>query len=96
LSRSNRTAERQVEQWGVLVKGKDITGFSWLEEVLAKRETAVPFNLEEGLAKRGAKYSKAAKPFALYLREDGRLITGQNPGSAAAVGKAVVVKLNAG
>jgi putative intracellular protease/amidase len=30
-----------------LIKGNDITGFSWPEEVLAKRETAVPFNLEE-------------------------------------------------
>lgn len=78
-----------------LVNGKDITGFSWPEEVLAKRETAVPFNLEDELKKRGAKYSKAKKPFDPYVREDGRLITGQNPGSAAAVGKAVVVKLQA-
>ena len=36
-----------------LIKGKDVTGFSWKEEVLAKRDHAVPFSLEEELQKRG-------------------------------------------
>ncbi|HJU05040.1 MAG TPA: type 1 glutamine amidotransferase domain-containing protein [Nitrospiraceae bacterium] len=76
-----------------LIKGKEITGFSWPEEVMAKREMAVPFNLEEELKKRGAKYHTAMLPFASYVREDGRLITGQNPASAKAVGEAVVAKL---
>jgi putative intracellular protease/amidase len=78
-----------------LIKGKDITGFSWREEILVRREMAVPFNLEEELMKRGAKYSKAEKPLAPYVREDGRLITGQNPGSARGVGEAVVARLKA-
>jgi putative intracellular protease/amidase len=76
-----------------LIKDKKVTGFSWDEEVLAKRERAVPFNLQEELRKRGANYSKAAKPFETYVVEDGLLITGQNPGSARAVGEAVVKKL---
>jgi putative intracellular protease/amidase len=67
-----------------LVNGKEVTGFSWPEEGLAGREQAVPFNLEEELKKRGAKYSRAEQPFAPYVRGDGRLITGQNPGSARA------------
>jgi putative intracellular protease/amidase len=46
-----------------LIKGKNVTGFSWGEEVLATRENAVPFNLEEEMHKREAHYSKAAKPF---------------------------------
>lgn len=79
-----------------LLKGKDITGFSWKEEVIAKRDHAVPFSLEEELQKRGGKYGKALVPFTSHVVEDGRLITGQNPGSAAAVGKAVVAKLQAG
>lgn len=78
-----------------LIKGKDVTGFSWAEEVAAKREMAVPFNLEEEMKKRGARYSKAAAPFATYVRKDGHLITGQNPGSARAVGEAVVAELRA-
>jgi putative intracellular protease/amidase len=79
-----------------LIKGKEITGFSWPEEVMAKREMAVPFTLEEELKKRGAKYHTAMLPFASYVREDGCLITGQNPASARAVGEAVVAKLKAG
>ena len=78
-----------------LITGKEVTGFSWPEEVIAKREMAVPFNLEEELKKRGAKYHTAMLPFASYVREDGRLITGQNPASAKAVGEAVVAKLKA-
>ena len=76
-----------------LVKGKDVTGFSWTEEVVAKRDHAVPFSLEEELKKRGGRYSKALIPFKSYVVEDGLLITGQNPGSAYAVGQAVVRKL---
>ncbi len=76
-----------------LVRGKDVTGFSWAEEGLAKREKAVPYNLEEELKKRGAKYGKSGIPFKSYVVEDGRLITGQNPASAAAVGEAVAKKL---
>jgi putative intracellular protease/amidase len=77
----------------LLIQGKDVTGFSWNEEVAAKRNHAVPFSLEEELQRRGAKYSKAAVPFVPHVVEDGRLITGQNPKSARAVGKAVVKAL---
>ena len=76
-----------------LVKGKDVTGFSWTEEELAKREKAVPFSLEEELKKRGAKYGKSIVPFKSHVIEDGLLVTGQNPASAAAVGEAVIKKL---
>jgi len=76
-----------------LVRGKDVTGFSWAEEGLAKRENAVPYNLEEELKKRGARYGKSGIPFVSHVVEDGRLVTGQNPASAAAVGEAVAKKL---
>ena len=76
-----------------LVKGKKVTGFSWNEEIVAKRTHAVPFNLERELKRRGGKYEKALVPFKSHVVEDGRLITGQNPGSAKDVGKAVVKKL---
>lgn len=73
-----------------LVSGRNVTGFSWQEEELAKREKSVPFNLEDELRNRGANYSKSAIPFKSYVVEDGLLITGQNPASAEGVGKAVV------
>jgi len=76
-----------------LVKGMDVTGFSWTEEGLAKREKAVPYNLEDELKKRGARYGKATLPFVSHVVGDGNLITGQNPASAAGVGEAVAKKL---
>jgi putative intracellular protease/amidase len=78
-----------------LIKGKDVTGFSWNEEVIGKRDHAVPFSLEDELQKRGGRYSKAFVPFTSHVVRDGRLITGQNPGSAKAVGEAVVEALKA-
>jgi putative intracellular protease/amidase len=78
-----------------LIRDKDVTGFSWKEEELAQREKAVPYNLEEELKERGARYSKSSVPFKSYVVEDGLLITGQNPASAAPVGEAVVKRLQA-
>ncbi|ACZ83448.1 type 1 glutamine amidotransferase domain-containing protein [Streptosporangium roseum] len=78
-----------------LVKGKRVTGFSWPEEELADRADAVPYNLQEELQKLGADYRMADRPFEPYVVEDGRLITGQNPGSARGVAEAVVRRLTA-
>ncbi|MFF3947734.1 type 1 glutamine amidotransferase domain-containing protein [Streptomyces sp. NPDC001902] len=76
-----------------LVRGRRVTGFSWPEEELAHRAEAVPYSLQEELTKLGADYSTARRPFDAYVVEDGRLITGQNPGSARAVAEAVVRQL---
>lgn len=76
-----------------LVRGRRVTGFSWPEEELAHRAEAVPYSLQDELKKLGADYSMARRPFDTYVVEDGRLITGQNPGSARAVAEAVVRQL---
>ncbi|GAA3491412.1 MULTISPECIES: type 1 glutamine amidotransferase domain-containing protein [Streptomyces] len=65
-----------------LVAGRDLTGFSWREEVLARVDKLVPYNIEERMKERGARYSKALLPFVSHTVVDGRLVTGQNPGSA--------------
>ena len=65
-----------------LVAGRSITGFSWREEVLARVDKLVPYNIEERMKDRGARYSKALLPFVSNAVVDGRLVTGQNPGSA--------------
>jgi putative intracellular protease/amidase len=72
-----------------LIDGKNVTGFSWPEEEEAHRSDAVPFSLQDELAKR-ANYSTADRPFDAYIVEDGRLITGQNPASARGVAEAVL------
>lgn len=71
-----------------LVAGKSLTGFSNAEEAAAELTKVMPFLLEDELKKRGAKYF--AKPlWQGHVITDGRLVTGQNPASAAGVGEAV-------
>ncbi|PRY57073.1 putative intracellular protease/amidase [Knoellia remsis] len=65
-----------------LVAGRNLTGFSWREEVLARVDKLVPYNIEEEIQERGAHYSKALLPFVSNAVVDGTLVTGQNPGSA--------------
>lgn len=72
-----------------LVAGRRMTGFAWREEVLARVAKLVPYNAEEEAKKRGAHYEKAALPFVSYTVVDGRLVTGQNPGSAKATARTV-------
>lgn len=73
-----------------LVNGKNVTGYSWREEKLARLHKIVPFNLEKELKERGANYSTAFLPFGTHVVKDGLLITGQNPKSTKGVGKAVI------
>ena len=74
----------------LLMAGRKLTGFAWSEEVLARVNKLVPYNAEEQAKKRGAHYEKGLIPFASYVVVDGRLVTGQNPGSATATAKKVV------
>jgi len=67
-----------------LVKGKAVTGFSNEEEAAVKLTTVVPFLLEDELKRLGAQYSNGAH-WSSYTKQDGLLITGQNPASSAAV-----------
>lgn len=76
-----------------LVAGRKLTGFSWTEEVLAGVAKKVPYNAEAQMKQRGARYEKALLPFTSYVVTDGRLVTGQNPQSAAATAKAVAALL---
>lgn len=72
-----------------LVDGKNVAGFSNEEEAAVELTKVVPFLLETLLIERGGRYSKAPL-FQNHVVTDGRLITGQNPASAAAVGKAMI------
>ena len=69
-----------------LVKGKKVTGFSNTEEEAVQLTDVVPFLLEDALQAKGATYSKVAD-WNSYAITDGKLITGQNPGSSEAVAK---------
>lgn len=75
-----------------LVKGKHLTSFSNTEEEAVKLSKIVPFLLEDELTKHGAIYSKGAD-WASYTKQDGLLITGQNPASSEAVARLLLASL---
>jgi len=67
----------------LLVKGRDVTGFSNSEEAAVGLTDVVPELLEDVLKADGANYRKGDQDFAPYVVVDGKLVTGQNPASSA-------------
>lgn len=77
----------------LLVTGRRVTGFSWREEILAGVARMVPYNAEDEMKRRGARYEKALLPFVPKAVVDGRLVTGQNPASAKVTAECVAALL---
>lgn len=75
-----------------LLANKSVTGFTREEEIDFGTIDDTPFLLEESLARNAARYSKV-QPWGVFVIEDDRVITGQNPSSAHAVAEAVVNQL---
>jgi len=75
-----------------IVSGKNVTGFSNSEEEAMQLTEVVPFLLENELTKQGAHYSKG-DDWASYVKQDGLLITGQNPGSSEEAAKLLLKSL---
>jgi|GEM_PF-94313 len=75
-----------------LVDGKKVNAFTNEEEVAVKLDNIVPFLLENKLIERGAKFEKSGL-WQSHVVTDQRLVTGQNPQSAQAVGEAVLEQL---
>ena len=76
-----------------LVKGKGVTGFSNTEEAAVELTDVVPYLLEDQLIAVGGVYRKVEDWNSLAV-VDGLIITGQNPGSSAAVAEALLKALN--
>ncbi|MCL9774461.1 type 1 glutamine amidotransferase domain-containing protein [Vibrio methylphosphonaticus] len=75
-----------------LLASKSVTGFTREEEVDFGTIDSIPFLLEEALARNAARFNKV-QPWQELVLTDERVITGQNPTSAHAVGKALVAAL---
>ncbi len=75
-----------------LVKGKEVTGFSNTEEAAVELTDVVPYLVEDQLIASGGLYQKVEDWNSLAV-VDGLIITGQNPGSSAAVAEALVKAL---
>jgi putative intracellular protease/amidase len=72
--------------------GYQMTGYSDAEESQGGPGDAAPFTLESKLRAEGASYAAGA-PWSEFTVTDRNLITGQNPGSAAAVARQLVTAL---
>ncbi len=66
-----------------LLKGNKVTGFSKGEVEVLGFGNVVPFLLEDKLAAESAGYEKSPSAWEPHVVASGRLITGQNPASAA-------------
>jgi putative intracellular protease/amidase len=75
-----------------LLATKSVAGFTREEEIDYGTINDVPFLLEEALTRAAARFNKV-QPWGSFVIEDGRVITGQNPASAHAVGEAIVKQL---
>jgi putative intracellular protease/amidase len=75
-----------------LIAGRNVAGFTDEEEQAAGLTDVVPFSLQCQLIERGAKHT-AAKAFQPWVVTDGRLVTGQNPASAAGVAAGMLAAL---
>ncbi|MDH6591190.1 putative intracellular protease/amidase [Variovorax sp. TBS-050B] len=71
-----------------LVAGRNLSAFTDDEERAVKLEQVVPFLLASTLVQRGARHHPAPD-WTPKVVVDGRLVTGQNPQSAAGVGAAM-------
>ncbi|GAB0133677.1 hypothetical protein EsDP_00002077 [Epichloe bromicola] len=78
-----------------LVKGKNVTGFTNVEEDQAQLSAAMPFLLEDELKRVGASFHAADEPWGEKVVVDGLLISGQNPASAKGVGEAILKAIGA-
>lgn len=76
-----------------LLSSKSVTGFTREEESDFGTINDIPFLLEESLARGAARFNKV-QPWQELVIVDERVITGQNPTSAHAVGVAIVEHLS--
>lgn len=80
----------------LLVDGKRVASFTNEEEHSLGLVDVMPFLLEDRLKERGARHEKSPN-FVCHTESDRRVITGQNPASAAPVAELVLTELkNAG
>jgi putative intracellular protease/amidase len=75
-----------------IVKGREVTGFTNAEEEAVGLTGIVPMLVEDTMLARGGRFSKA-DDWQAHTRQDGNLITGQNPASSAAVAERVLAAL---
>lgn len=74
------------------VKGRTVTGFTNSEEAAVQLTDVVPFLIEDEFTAQGADYRKGPD-WGEFVVTDGKLVTGQNPGSSEAAARTLMTKL---
>lgn len=72
-----------------LVAGRRVTGFTNSEEAAVGLSAVVPFLIEDEFIRLGGHYQKSPD-WQAHVVTDGRLVTGQNPGSSEGVAQALL------
>lgn len=72
-----------------VVRGKRVTGFTNSEEAAVGLSAVVPFLIEDEFIRLGGHYQKGPD-WQAHVVTDGRLVTGQNPGSSEGVAQALL------
>ncbi|WP_082859198.1 type 1 glutamine amidotransferase domain-containing protein [Microbulbifer sp. Q7] len=75
-----------------IIAGKKVAGFSNVEEKAVGLADVVPYLLQDELTALGANYQEG-KAWESFVVQDGRIITGQNPQSAAELGQVLAKAL---
>ena len=76
-----------------LVKGLNVTGFTDSEDEELGLSRHLLFSLEKALTINGASFKRSNRNWSPNVVEDGALITGQNPASAAPIADALVARV---
>ncbi len=76
-----------------IIAGKKVAGFSNVEEKAVGLVELVPYLLQDELIALGGDYQEG-KAWESFVVQDGRIITGQNPQSAAELGRVLAKALN--
>ncbi len=77
-----------------LVKGKVVTGFTDSEDNELDLSQHLLFSLEQALIANGANFKRSNANWTPNVVEDGALITGQNPASAAPIAEVLANRLS--
>ena len=77
-----------------LVNGREVTGFTDAEDAELDLSRYLLFSLEQALIANGANFKRSNANWNAYVVEDGALITGQNPASAAPIAEVLANRLS--
>ena len=78
------------------MQGMYVTGFTDAEDQELDLSRHLLFSLEQALTQNGAHFKRSNRNWSPNVVEDGALITGQNPASAAPIADVLITRIQQG